>query len=120
MTKSEQFFYDNAGFFYDLKTQTKEEVRKRSAALLAKAEEWACEEGVSFHWEVDRYADSSEFSDDPDPWDLWTCVARSLQGVVIGSLGGVDFGRHGEPWENTYRRVVEAELALEAMPEELS
>jgi hypothetical protein len=38
---------------------------------------------------------------------------RDKAGKVVQSLGGVDFGRDGDPWGQPYARVVEAELALE-------
>lgn len=57
----------------------------------------------------------------PQSYHLWQCTAWQCEGDDMGaltyraSLGGIDFGRDGEPWGNPYRRVVEAELALEAL-----
>jgi hypothetical protein len=46
----------------------------------------------------------------------WVCCMFDENGELVQSLGGVDFGRDVEPWGPPYRRVVEAELALEEMP----
>lgn len=108
------FFYQHAGHSYDPKTETKAQGRWRCARALANAERWASESGVSFAWQVDPDCDSSEFCDEKPAWPLWCCIARDADGKVIGSLGAVDFG-DGEPWGDNYRRVVGAEIALEAM-----
>ena len=107
-----EFFYENAGVSYDPRKETEEQGRRRGAKSLAKAEKLAHERGYSFHWEQDDIT-SAEFSDDPNPWAIWRCLVRDESGEVVGSLGGVDFGRDGEPWGDNYRRVVEAELAYE-------
>lgn len=112
------FFKANAGFSYNPKTETKAQGMDRCARRLAAAEQWAREAGYSFSWEVDCI-DSSEWSGETPPWPQYLCVIRNGEGVIVGSLGGVDFGRDGTPWNNPYRRVVEAELALEEMPAEL-
>lgn len=108
-----EFFYKHGASSYD--PQTEEEVRREGAARLADAERIARNRGWSCNWEIDPTIDSSDFDDGPDAWALWCVVLRDEDGVVIGSLGGVDFGRDVEPWGQPYRRVVEAEIALEAM-----
>jgi hypothetical protein len=40
-------------------------------------------------------------------------LAYDVDGNVINSLGGVDFGLDGTPHASHYRRVVEAEIALD-------
>jgi hypothetical protein len=112
-----EFFYEHAGYSYDPKTQTEAEGRREGALALVKAELWAAGEGISFEWSVDEL-DSGEWSDDPEPWQQWVCVARDIDGSVRASLGGIDFGRDGDPYNSPYRRVVQAELALEAMTAE--
>lgn len=114
MNAAERFFYDNAGFSHDPATETVEEGRTRCAKLLAAAEARASAEGYSFEWDVDDL-DSSEWSDDPEPWAQWVCVMRDPDGEIIETLCGIDFGRDGSPWGNPYRRVVEAELASQAL-----
>ena len=112
----EQFFYEHAGYSYRPDKETQDEGRLRCAAAYAIAERLACEAGYSFHWSIDQDIDSSDWSDDPDPWQLWECVMRHLNGDVCASLSGIDFGRDGKPWSDPYRRVVEAELASEVFP----
>jgi len=113
-TTAEQFFYEHAGYSYDLKTETPEQGRARCAASLAQAEKEARERGFSFEWSIDQTTDSSDFSDE-EPRALWECLCRDENGVAVGSLSGIDFGRDGQPWGDPYRRVVEAEVASEAL-----
>jgi hypothetical protein len=116
MTTPEQFFFRHAGFSWDPATQTREQGRAACAQRLAQAEAWAHGAGVSFAWENDWECDSSEWSDEGPAYPQWQCIARDVHGTVIGSLGCVDFGPEGDPWSDPYRRVCEAEIALEAMP----
>lgn len=81
------------------------------AATLAKAEQWAEDEGITFEWSVDPCIDSSDFSDEEPPYALWQCLATYENETA--SLCGIDFGRDKEPWGDPYKRVVEAELASE-------
>ncbi len=111
---SVRFFYNQSGYSYDPKTETREQGRMRGAKALAKAEQEARDAGYCYQWEHDN-VDSSEWSDETPPYVQWICIMRDADGKVLASLGGVDFGRDGEPWGNTYKRVVEAELASEAI-----
>ncbi len=114
LTQAERFFYDRAAYCHGA-GETPEQGRIRCARALAAAEEWALDEGYSFEWQQDEL-DSSEWSDDPEPWPQYVCLMHAPDGPVCDSLGGVDFGRDGSPYGDGYRRVVEAELALEAAP----
>ncbi len=87
----------------------------RCARQYANAERIGRNAGYSFQWSIDPENDSSDFSDEMPAWKLWQCVARDGTGAARGSLGGIDFGRDGEPWGDHYRRCVEAELLLEAL-----
>jgi hypothetical protein len=109
-----RFFFRYAGWSYDPAKETKQAGRWRCARALADAEAYAKDHGFSFQWEIDETCDSSEWEHEGEPYAVWSCLARDAEGNVIGSLGGIDFGRDGEPWGDTYRRVVEAELASEA------
>ena len=118
------FFLKHAGYSYNPQTETKEQGRRRCAKALAQAERQAHDEGFSFEWSVDPYINSSEWIDDDedggkncDPWQTWQCLVRDPAGRIVSSLHGIDFGRDGEPWGNPYRRVVEAELALDTLTE---
>lgn len=106
------FFYENAGFSYTPGKESREEGRLRCAARLAEAEAWAAARNYSFAWSIDEL-DSSEFSDVSPPWVLWVCEMLNGAGVCLEALCGIDFGR-GDPVD-PYKRVVEAELALEQM-----
>ena len=128
---SYQFFLKHAGYSYDPKTETQMQGRVRCARNLARAEREARDGGIWFKWEIDPDTLSSDWVDDNQdggknctPWQTWICHACSPHespgrfsnlSTIIASLGGIDFGRAGEPWGNPYRRVVEAELALEAL-----
>jgi hypothetical protein len=108
-----KFFYDHAGSSHNPSVETLEQGRLRGAKELAIAAYRAIDEGLSFEWNIDLGDDSSSFNDDPDPWQLWYCWCRDADGKVVASLCSIDFGRDGAPWEDPYRRVVEAELAQE-------
>lgn len=108
------FFYEHAG--YSVKPgETREQGRNRSARELAKAELLGRDAGMSFAWDIDENCNSSDFSHEVPAWELWTCTAYNGQGEVCASLCGIDFDRDGKPWGNSYCRVVEAELASEAL-----
>ena len=116
----EQFFYDQAGYSYDPAKETQEEGRRRGAILLASAERWAHETGYSYVWAIDTDSDSSDWIDDDEdggkhcePWQVWYCLMRDEHGKVVQSLSAIDFGRDGTPCSDPYRRVVEAELAVQ-------
>lgn len=120
MNKVEQFFYNHAGSSYDPAKETEKQGKQRGAILLASAEQWAHETGYSYKWDIDDCASSADWlADDEDggkhynPWQVWSCRMLDEQGEVAQSLHAIDFGRDGEPWGDPYRRVVEAELALE-------
>ena len=110
------FFLKHAGVSYNpaTATETEQQGRIRGARALAKAERQARQMGYSYQWSTDRFSDSSEWSVESPAWDQWVCVLFDSDGNMLDSLGGIDFGRDGEPWGSPYRRVVEAELALEA------
>jgi hypothetical protein len=117
------FFAEHAGGSYDPRTQTPEQGKQAGAERLALAEATARELGFSFEWSIDPDVTSADWvtkgrdgSKGRDPWQTWVCLVHDADGEVIGSLGGIDFGRDGKPWGDPYRRVVEAELALEHTP----
>jgi hypothetical protein len=110
-----QFFRDHAGLCIR-QGETQAQASYRMGRKLAAAEAWAARHDYTFEWDIDRCTDSSDFDDSPEPWALWVCVMRDSKGIVCQSLCGIDFGRDKEPWGDSYKRVVEAELALEQMP----
>lgn len=114
MNTAEQFFFDNAGYCYDPKTETPEQGKIRCAESMARAEQAARNAGFSFQWCEDDL-DSSEWCDERPAWKQYACICYGPDGEIMASLSGVDFGRDGTPQNNYYRRVVEAELASEGL-----
>lgn len=107
------FFYAHAGYSYQPDRETMEQGRRRCARSLAKAKNKARNLGVSFEWFQDGLTSRGWAGRGP-AYNTWACTARNSDGKVIASLCGIDFGRDGRPWGYPYRRVIEAELALEA------
>jgi hypothetical protein len=103
MTKQEQFFYDNAGSSYDPLHETEEQGRERGAKALARAAEQARELDWQYTWEPDVIEPFK------DGVECEACVLYDANSEILASLHGID-GATPE-----YRRVVEAELALEAL-----
>jgi len=113
------FFYRNAGYSHpsDATPAQQRAHRLNGARTLAHAEEWARNAGGSFVWSVDQDSTSADWSDETPAWEQWQCAMRDENGRCVASLHGIDFGRDGSPWNDNYRRVVEAELAREALGE---
>ena len=109
---SYQFFLSQAGSSHNPEVETAMQGRIRGARALALSERKARDAGCSFEWQQDD-CDSSEWSDEEPAWAQWVCIMRDENGKVLETVGGVDFGRDRDPWMDSYRRVVEAELALE-------
>lgn len=115
------FFKTYAGFSYDPKTQTPEQGKHETATKLAQAERDGSDAGLTFEWSLDGM-DSIEWIEPGKnggkgrkPWGTWQCICKDEEGKIIASLYGIDFGRDGQPWGEPYRRVVEAELAMEGL-----
>lgn len=110
------FFLRNAGYSYDPKIQTKQQGRSAAARQLAKAERDARALGYRFEWtddwdignHRDYYGADSAYADQ-EPNTCESCLMRDAQGKVVQSLGCIDDAT------SEYRRVVEAELALEQL-----
>jgi hypothetical protein len=103
------FFLKNAGYSV-AQGETQIQGRRRSARELAQAEQWARENGVTFSWEPDQDADPNDWDGDgPIGENAEGCVARCASGGVLVALWSI--------WDASaeYRRVVQAELASEAM-----
>jgi hypothetical protein len=109
------FFLRNAGYSYDPKTQTKQQGRSETARKLAKAERDARALGYTFEWEYDSDGCIGCDCDSPDcdcstgePHETLGCrMIHPDTGRGVRSLWGIC-----KP-SREYRRVIEAELALE-------
>ena len=109
------FFLRNAGYSYDPKTETKQAGRASCARKLAKAERDARALGYTFDWEDDwslgctheKYYGEAYANGEPATCE--SCIMRDPAGAVVQSLGCIDDATR------EYRRVVEAELALEQL-----
>jgi hypothetical protein len=114
---AEAFFYKHAGYSYRPDVETEEEGRRRTARDLATAERWARDVGITFRWSEDWTVDShrdvygeGSVYEDGEPDTCESCTAY-LRGAVVAGLYCIDDATE------EYRRVVEAELASEAMDE---
>ena len=107
-----EFFLEHAGYGWYPEWETPEHGQRRNAQRLAIAERRASDAGIAFAWERDGF-DSSEWTDERDPpTATWQCTVFDSNGHSIDCMGGIDFG-DGEPWGAPYRRVVEAQMAME-------
>ena len=108
-TTAEEFFYAHAGFGYNLLTQTPKQGKRETARKLAEAEEYADEHGWWVEWVWDTEADPLDWSGEGPIGESAEVCSLFAESGVLASLCGI--------WDATqkYRRVVEAELALEAM-----
>jgi hypothetical protein len=77
------------------------------ALKLARAEKYAEDHGWTVEWEEEPNPDMSGME---DAKEVLSACLKDQSGKVLECLGGI-----GDP-SRSYRRVVEAELALEAMP----
>lgn len=104
------FFFEHAGFSYDPKTETANKGKARCARQLAKAERDARALGYTFEWISDHPFNShgSDRSEWPETCEV--CICRDQDGKSLASLSCIDDA------SSEYRRVVEAELALESLP----
>lgn len=105
------FFLKHAGSSYS-PGETPEQGKKRGATALAKAEQEATARGWTVEWEQDPEGMDTIGDIDPETVkEILIAVLYDEQGNVLGSLGGIV-----NPDRN-YGRVVEAEMALEALSE---
>lgn len=112
-----RFFFSHAGYSYDPKTETKIQGRWKWARALATAEKAGQDQNLEFVWEYDQYPDTSWMDEqalkelENGQTEILECVARQ-DGVVLASLCGIHIDVNDR---HQYRRVVEAELAMEAL-----
>lgn len=121
--KAYLFFKENAGYIVGKRAQ--------GALAMAKAERWAKEECLEFIWETDPFSSPDDFEFEADKahvreHDAVGCIlfrpcpehgVDCKHAEHLASLWGITESLNNRERDN-YRRVVEAELALEAMPKE--
>lgn len=109
-----QFHYEHGGYCYDPATERPEDGRARCALAAAGAEAWAREQGIEFRWEDDwnigDHAAEFDCCEDGGPDTCEMCAAY-LGDTLLACLGCIDDA------SDEYRRVVEADLAIEARAE---
>ena len=107
--KKIDFFLKHGG--YSTKPgETKRQGQLRSARQLAEAEAFAEDAGWKVSWEPDQEPYDMGDAETEPPSEVYVAVLMDDDDNVLGSLGAI-----GDP-DNNYKRVIEAELALEAMP----
>lgn len=106
-----EFFLKNAGFSYNPATETPAKGKARCARELAKAERDASALGYTFEWLIDEDADNSWMDEElkAENQEAFWCACYDYEGTLRASLSGIFEPSH------EYRRVVEAELAQEAL-----
>lgn len=114
-----QFFFRHAGYSYDPKTETRLQGRWRGARRLAWAETQAQERGWSAEWQHEESWTCGDLGcdrQDNHEHEVLYCILRDGTGSVIGSLGMIEMSPVLAE-ARAYGRVVEAELASEALAE---
>lgn len=131
MNAAERFFYEHAGWSYHPETETPDMGRARGARRLAAAEQWAEDEGLEYVWEGDPDCgpDDFDFPEDKAHVAEYGAVGCILyrpcdehgtdckHAERLASLWGITESLNNAERDN-YRRVIQAELALGAMPAE--
>lgn len=111
-----KFFIQYASYSYNSKTETPAQGRAKCARELARAERDARAYGFSFHWSIDWsigshkkfYGDDSAYAE-AEPVTCEQCLCCDMDDSILASVGCVDNA------DSSFRRVVEAKLALEAL-----
>jgi hypothetical protein len=114
------FFYAQAGYSYQPDTQTGVNGRLHGAIALANAERWARANGCYFVWDNDQDAEAMNESGEYEFYPAVSCLMMqhaedpSDRPHVLASLSAIIESPNREK-RDAYRRVIEAELALEGM-----
>ena len=121
LTKAEQFFYDNCGYSWGGQGETAEQGHIRTAKEFAKAEQEARDRGLYFLWYDGDECIGCECGSDECPCFMqdWhdTFVVECVEDRHGDNIHRASLGSVCTP-TLAYRRVVEAELALEALAEQ--
>jgi hypothetical protein len=115
-----RFFYEHAGYAIS-SGETEHTARLRNAKALADAEEYAADQDWAYDWEEESRDEAEMTFGDEETWENTESYSVALRdesdNSSLAALGGVSFPRDGAHTSRSrdYRRVVEAELALEAI-----
>ncbi len=123
------FFLSRAGYSYNPQTKTRMQGRIDGAKRLAAAEKWAQASGVVYVWMPDEDCSEDDFEFEEDKQHIREhgavgCIlyrpcpdhgTECKHAEVLGSLWGITESLDNRE-RDAYRRVVEAELASDAMP----
>src|SRR5690348_2890824 len=104
-----KFFYKHAGWGYKSGVETPAQGRRRGAVYLARAEAEAARRGWHVNWEYSEEPYEMGDAETEMPSEVFDAILYDENDRVIGSLGHI-----GDP-SREYKRVVEAELAVEAL-----
>ena len=108
-----QFFMANAGSGQK-PGATKAQAKRRNAVALAEAESEAASRGWRVKWEHDEEEYQMGDAEEERPFEVLSAVLYDGEGNVLGSLGGIGMSGNAAK-DRAYGRVVEAELASEAL-----
>lgn len=109
-SKAVDFFRKHASYSYR-PGESKAKAKTRGAQALARAEAEAEARGWAVEWEDDP---EEWWGDTKRPFEVLTAVLRAGDGQVLASLGGNGMTGNRKT-DADFRRVVEAELAFEAL-----
>ena len=115
--KAVAFFKKHAGYA-QRSGETAAQAKTRGAKSLARAEAEASARGWRYKWEDEIEADLS-LEDESDISEVLMVALYDEHGNVLLSLGSVTLG-HDSAANRAYKRVIEAELADEALGEKRS
>ncbi len=107
---SKLIFPDRGGVLVDFFLQSACPNDLKRAKKLALAEKFGDDAGWSVKWASDTEEYQLGDAEENPPTEVLYAVLHDRDGNVLNSLSGI-----GDP-SNDYKRVVEAELILEAMP----
>lgn len=106
MTTAERFFWKHAGYSVT-QGETKAQGKRRCAIALAEAEAYAQDAAWEFDWSDSWDCDhEKEYGYTPETCE--SCLLTDADGHILASLSCID------DVSNEQRRVIEAELAMEA------
>ncbi len=108
--KAVDFFRKHAGYAQG-RGEAKATAQTRRATALARAEAEAEDRGWTVTWEDDP---EEWQGDDERPFEVLVAVLRDANGNVLGSLGNIGMSGNTRT-DRDYARVIEAELAEEAL-----